>query len=229
MSSGDVRLRRACACMFFPTSVPRDCRDSIRRDVQGLADRLLADRKDPSTVRNALMPLRVIYRRAVREGTVHVNPCTGIDLPAVRGRRDRIAAPSEAAALIAALRPDDRALWGAAFYAGLRMGELRALRWSDIDMAGGLIRVERSLDHQGTTVAPKSRAGHRVVPIPRVLRSLLATHRHVRVGEGYAFGSSLTRPFNGMHLCSRPPRLPFGRPGPAGRSHRARRGFGLGG
>ena len=29
----------------------------------------------PSTVRNALMPLRVIYRRAIRDGLVAVNPC----------------------------------------------------------------------------------------------------------------------------------------------------------
>ena len=32
------------------------------------------------------MPLRVVYRRALRNGEVHVNPCTMIDLPAVRGR-----------------------------------------------------------------------------------------------------------------------------------------------
>ena len=75
----------------------------------------------PDTIRagtNALMPLRVVYRRALRDGEVHVNPCTMIDLPAVRGRRDRIASRGQAAELIAALRLSDHALWGAAFYAG---------------------------------------------------------------------------------------------------------------
>jgi integrase len=166
-----------------------------RRDVQALADRLLAAGHDPSTVRNALLPLRVIYRRAVRDGDVSVNPCAGIDLPAVRGRRERVASRDEAVALIAALRPTDQALWGAAFYAGLRVGELRALRWSDIDIAAGVIRVSRSMDGKGAIIAPKSAAGVRDVPVPRVLRSLLAAHRLASVGDGYVFGSSLGTPF----------------------------------
>jgi hypothetical protein len=58
-----------------------------RRDVQQLADALLTAGRDPSTIRNVLMPLRVIYRRAVADGEVAVNPCTGLRLPAVRGRR----------------------------------------------------------------------------------------------------------------------------------------------
>ena len=71
-----------------------------RPDVQAFVDRLLAKDLDPSTIRNALMPLRVIYRRAVARGEVAVNPTTGVELPAVRGRRERIASPEEAAALL---------------------------------------------------------------------------------------------------------------------------------
>jgi hypothetical protein len=46
------------------------------------------------------------------------------------GKRDRIASPAEGAALIAAVDVDERVLWATAFYAGLRRGELRALRWT---------------------------------------------------------------------------------------------------
>ncbi len=113
-----------------------------RRDVQRLVDELLESGADPSTIRNALKPLQVIYRRAIENGDLAINPCERLRLPAACGRRERIAAPTEAAALIAALRLEDRALWGCAFYAGLRRGELRALLWSDVDLAGGLIRVE---------------------------------------------------------------------------------------
>ena len=79
-----------------------------RRDVQRLADELLAAGRDPSTIRNALMPLRVVYRRALDDGDVAANPCAGVRLPAVRGRRDRVAAPDEAAALLAALPTQER-------------------------------------------------------------------------------------------------------------------------
>lgn len=83
--------------------------DITRADLQGVADRMLARGADPSTIRNALMPVRVIFRRAVGRGDLAVNPTTGLELPAVRGKRDRIASPAEAAQLLAALPEVDRA------------------------------------------------------------------------------------------------------------------------
>jgi len=209
MADGTVRTRSGAA---YKPSVCRGYESVLRlhvlpdlggaklarvrhRDVQALADRMLAAGHDPSTVRNALMPLRTIYRRAVRLGDVATNPVSGVSLPAAPGRRDRVASPVEAAMLIAAVRPSDQALWGAAFYAGLRLGELRALKWSDVDLEHGVIRVERALDQKGATIAPKSRAGRRMVPVPAVLRKLIAAHRLLSVGEGYVFGSSLLTPF----------------------------------
>jgi integrase len=167
-----------------------------RRDVQHLTDELLVSGADPSTIRNALKPLQVIYRRAIEDGDLAVNPCERLRLPAVRGRRERIASPTEAAALVAALRAEDRALWGCAFYAGLRRGELRALRWDDVDLAGGLIRVERSMTSHGETGEPKSRAGRRGVPIVAALRDLLVEHKlATRRETGLVFGTSATQPF----------------------------------
>jgi integrase len=167
-----------------------------RRDVQHLADELLASGADPSTIRNALKPLQVIYRRAIEDGDLAINPCERLRLPAARGRRERIASPAEASALIAALRAEDRALWGCAFYAGLRRGELRALEWNDVDLADGLIRVERSMSGHGETGEPKSRAGRRSVPIVAALRDLLVEHKLVtRRDTSLVFGSSGTQPF----------------------------------
>ena len=167
-----------------------------RRDVQSLTDELLESGADPSTVRNALKPLQVICRLAIEDGDLAVNPCERLRLPAARGRRERIASPAEAAALIAALRPEDRALWACAFYAGLRRGELRALRWGDVDLAGGLIHVERSMSGYGDAGAPKSRAGKRGVPVIALLRDRLAEHKLVTRGEGgLVFGSREGSPF----------------------------------
>jgi integrase len=171
--------------------------DLQRVDVQDLADRLLAEGRDPSTIRNSIMPLRVIYRRALQRSEVAVNPTTGLELPAVRGKRDRIASPEEAAALLAALPEDDRALWATALYAGLRYGELAALAWEQVDLGAGLIRVERAWDPKaGEYVAPKSQAGTRAVPIASVLREHLIAHK-LRSGRsaGLVFPGSLGGPF----------------------------------
>jgi integrase len=56
-----------------------------RADLQDLADRLLADGLDPSTVNNTLDPLRAIYRRALRREEVAVNPTIDLELPRPRG------------------------------------------------------------------------------------------------------------------------------------------------
>jgi integrase len=50
-------------------------------------------------------------------------------------------------------------------YAGLRLGELRALRVDDVDLAGGVIRVERGWDPAEGAIELKSHAGRRKVPI----------------------------------------------------------------
>ena len=176
-----------------------------RRDVQRLGDELLVGGADPSTIRNALKPLQVIYRRAIEDGDLGASPCERLRLPAARGRRERIASPPEAASLIAALRPEDPALWGCAFYAGLRRGELRALLWEDVDLADGLIRVKQSMSGHGETGAPKSRAGRRGVPIVAALRDLLVEHKLIkRRDAGLVFGSSATQPFTPTAVGSAP-------------------------
>ena len=171
--------------------------DVRRRDIQKLADDLLAEGRDPSTIRNALMPLRVIFRRAVEDGDIAINPFTHLRLPAVRGRRERIASPEEAQRLLAALPERDRPVWATALYAGLRRGELMALRWEDVDLTVGVIRVERSYDDKSRVeIEPKSRAGRRTIPIVGALRDVLTQHKAKCPRDaGLAFGSSAETPF----------------------------------
>ena len=108
------------------------------RHLQTLADGLRAGGLAPSTVRNALKPVQVVFRRALRDELIASNPCALLDLERGGRLRERIATPAEAELLLAALRPDDRALWACALYAGLRQGELMALDWNDIDFKARL-------------------------------------------------------------------------------------------
>ena len=63
------------------------------------------------------------------------------------------------------------------FYAGLRLGEARALRWQDVDLNAGVIHVERGWDQFEGPIDPKSSAGRRVVPINGALRTRLVAHK----------------------------------------------------
>ena len=181
---------------ILPALGGRKMEDIARADVQYLVDTLLAAGLSPSTIRNALMPLRVIYRRAVARGVVAVNPTTGLELPAQVGKRDRIVSPAQAQILIAALPEWDQAVWATALYAGLRAGELQALDWGHVDLAGGVISVERAYDRQARRfIPPKSQAAVRRIPLASVLRDHLISWK-VNCGRdsGLVFGDDGQRP-----------------------------------
>ena len=182
----------------LPALGARRLADVTHADVQALVDRLIGDGLDASTIRNTILPLRVLYRRAIRRGLATVNPCADLELPSVTGKRDRVATPVEAANLLDALPEADgiRALYATAFYAGLRRGELLALPWGEdgLDLEAGVLHVRRSWDPRAREyVAPKSDAGARTVPIAGILRPVLAAHR-LRCGrrEGLVFGKGET-------------------------------------
>jgi integrase len=71
-----------------------------------------------------------------------------------------------------------------------------ALRWEDIDLFGGVIRVERSWDVRAGAIEPKSHVGTRAVPIATVLREHLVAHA-LRSGRrsGLVFGRTADVPF----------------------------------
>jgi integrase len=171
--------------------------------MQDYADAMLASGAQPSTIRNAIMPVRVICGWRRRE--VPINPTTGLRLPAIRGGRDRIASPKEAVRLLRALPAADRSLWATALYAGLRRGELMALRWGDVDFALGVIRVARAWDpKERAMIAPKSAAGARRVPVPAVLRAYLAPHKLLSAADpsGLVFGAR-GEPFSASSIGER--------------------------
>jgi integrase len=176
-----------------------------RGDVQAFADRLLEQGRSPSKVLNVLMPLRAIYRRPIARGEIAINPTTQLELPTPEGCRDRVASPGEAAELLEALPEQDRALWACAFFAGLRRGELRGLRWEDIDFDAGVIHVERGWDEKEGPIEPKSRKGTRAVPIASVLRAHLAQHklRSGRSSNNVVFGSRPDHPFTPTNIRKR--------------------------
>ena len=60
---------------------------------------------------------------------------------------------------------------------GLRQGEALGLRWGDVDVHEGAIRVRRQLGLHGELSEPKTQAAKRDVPIPPSLARLLAEHR----------------------------------------------------
>jgi len=134
-------------------------------------------------------------------------PTTGLRLPPRRRADIRIAAPDQAEALLLVLPARERVVWATAFYAGLRRGELVALRWSDVDLAKSEIRVERGWDPVEGPIAPKSEKGRRTVPIPAALSDYLREHRAESWTEGFVFGEAPETPLGSQALVTRTRRI----------------------
>ncbi len=72
--------------------------------------------------------------------------------------------------------------WGVALLlvvrTGLRLGELRALRWEDVDQVKGVVHVRQSVS-RGQITSPKSNR-MRSVPLSKATLAALKEHRHLR-------------------------------------------------
>ena len=100
-----------------------------RLAIQDLIDRLTAQGRAPSTVRNAVLPLRAVFRCAVARQEVVHNPTLALSLPSVRTRHERVARPGEATEPgVQGGGPDRAVTRGSGGDEGIR-GELQALRW----------------------------------------------------------------------------------------------------
>jgi integrase len=90
-------------------------------------------------------------------------------------------------AFITALRRSERYYVPAmiALFAGMRLGEVLALRWSRVDLDGGVIRVREALEqtkaHGAGFKPPKSKAGRRDITLPEILIDTLREHRKAQL------------------------------------------------
>jgi integrase len=60
-----------------------------------------------------------------------------------------------------------------AIFTGMRLSELRGLRWADIDLDAGVIHVRQRADQWGNMGPPKTRAGKRDIPLAPIVVNAL--------------------------------------------------------
>jgi integrase len=123
----------------------------------------------PTSINKSLALLARIMDEAIEYGHVSTaNPA--------KGKRRRLRAPkptrtwlepNEAAAVLDAAGDKYRPILAVMMLGGLRVSEAIGLRWRDLDLAKGTLRVERS----------KTDAGRREVDLSPMLREALVVHR----------------------------------------------------
>jgi len=145
---------------------------------------LARDKLAPSTRRNAQIVFRSVLRCAVTAGLLPTMPAVP-KLPKVGRKVVTSFHREDLDAILALASPQARLAFGLAAFAGLRAGEVRGLRWSDLDLRANTLTVRRSIT-RGQETTPKS-GDHRVVPLASPLRALLDEARSSRWKNPWAF------------------------------------------
>ncbi|MGD0256237.1 MAG: tyrosine-type recombinase/integrase [Acidimicrobiales bacterium] len=130
--------------------------------------RWLAEGLSPSTVRIYHSILSAACHQAVRWGWLDRAPTDRASAPTPKSPTMTVPTPAQLSALLTAADAEDPVLAAAialAALTGARRGELVALRWSDVDLETGLMRIDRAITvidgavHEGPT---KTHQGRRV-------------------------------------------------------------------
>jgi integrase len=159
----------------------------------------------PRTRNKLLIMLHGILRRARKVYGLPGNAASEVEKFPQRSSGDiDVYSPEEVWALVrAASSEQDAAVYLTAAFTGLRMGELLALRWRDVDFVGATIRVRASY-YLGALTTPKSGKVRAVPMAPDVAQALASLGRRehavedddlVFLGEAgsYLDGSALRR------------------------------------
>ena len=147
-------------------------------DIQRLKHRLR--HKAPKTVNNVLTVLNVLLKKAVEWDLIDQMPCTIRQL-AVPKPSARFHDFEEYERLVTASRElasDAEVIVLIGGEAGLRLGEITALEWEDVDLTKRQLCVQRSEWHGHVTTPKGGRL--RYVPMTSRLTAALKAHRHLR-------------------------------------------------
>ena len=193
-------------------------RDRITtEDVDEFRRELLEGRLSPRSIQKILVLLHGVFKLAKRRKMIEANPSTDAErvtledpgtfnilepveferlyraaLGELDERSDADCRPDAIDDLAHDRRPVIAVMLSTAFYAGLRMGELRDLTWRNVDFTRSMIRVESGIA-RGQRTSPKGKRA-RSIPLVSVLAERLAhlsDRERFTAGHDYVFANEL--------------------------------------
>jgi integrase len=148
-----------------------------REPIQAMLNAKLASGLAWETVHHLQCALSKILGTAVEWGYIEANPVRMTRLPRRRRMHSKVVlGAAELRLLVARLPEPSRSLVLLLMLTGLRIGELLALRWRNVDLAAGLVRVEETV-YDGHFDEPKSRHSMRLIPLGPLAVAVLSEKR----------------------------------------------------
>ena len=129
-----------------------------------------------NTFINELVPLKKMFKHAVRWGYLKIKPAEHVERPRVKKEEMEILTPEKVRLFFNQATPKYKPLFLTAVLTGLRREGLWGLRWGDIDWNNNQINIRRSI-WNGEFVTPKSKRSFRRIDISPSLAMELKRHK----------------------------------------------------
>jgi integrase len=155
------------------------------------------------TVKYLSVILSESLEQAIKNGLISTNPCNAIVLPKQIKKEIKVLTIEEQIKFLNTARNHRLGCsFVLALATGLRLGELLALKWSDIDFKNGTLHVKRSVsrvkEFESKTISknklviqePKTKSSKRVIPIPRNVLRELKEYKLTQNAEKLKLGSA---------------------------------------
>ncbi len=142
-----LTYRQRAESMIYPALGHRKAVAVGTMDIQRWIDQLVREAYKPATIHAAIAVVVGAFREATALGITERNVTVGIRRPAIGKRQISVWTQEQARTVLKHLQDDERydALYRVALATGMRPGELRALRWRDVDLARGVITVRTTI------------------------------------------------------------------------------------
>jgi integrase len=186
------------ATHILPAVGDRRLCDLSREQLQPLVLGKLHDGLAWETVAHIKNVLSNVLGKAVEWGYLHENAARLVKLPRRELAKQRpFLTLEQVHRLLAALNEPSRSIVLLLVLTGLRIGELLALRWSDVDIGQSSLRVRQTV-YQGRFDTPKTQASAAPVPLSREAIETL-----IRLAPGHAADGLVFANRNGSALNAR--------------------------
>lgn len=200
---------KAARCNIIPHIGSVPLQKLTPAQVQGMLTRITSEGGSVAAVRYAKIVLGAALKQAVAWDLVPRNVASQAVLPSHRAPEMKVLSREEARTFLAATETHPlHAAFVIATVLGLRVGEYLSLRWDDLDLTNGTLRVRTTIQQvagRGLLIKrTKSRASERLVHLPEIVTRALVARRDLQAGEGHADAAYIfTAPRGGLYSPGR--------------------------
>ena len=139
----------------------------------------------PATINRELACLKTLFAKAVDWGYAKCNPCARVKMLKEDNRRTRFLTLDEMERLLQAATPGLRDALVVLIHTGMRMGEMRRLRWTDLDFDSGLVKLSNTKN--GKT---------RFIPMNEAVKQVLLRRRLAKESQTWVFAGREDKPWD---------------------------------